>query len=243
MKTICVAIQKGGVGKTVTSLALTAWLHNKGYKTLLIDMDSQGNASITVGADRTGETVLDLLKGNTTANRVVQETEIGDVIPSHKNLASDKPVGIDKLKKALEAVAPQYDYCIIDCNPALDVLTINSLCASDGVLIPMKADRYSLEALTDFMDTFTQVTEVNPKLKLLGCVITQYNYRSTINKVVLDEIAQEAKQYKARIYEPYIRRCVTLEESQYIPNIFTYAPRSNASIDYDQVFAQVMKKL
>ena len=152
MKTITVTNQKGGTGKTTTAIQLAAGLSLKGYKTLSIDLDAQGNLTYTAGAKTDGATALGVLTGEVKAENAIQHTPSGDIIAANKALAGADAFIADtgkeyRLKEALESLQAAYDYIIIDIPPALGILTINALTACNSVIIPAQADIYSLQGI------------------------------------------------------------------------------------------------
>ena len=164
--------QKGGVGKSTTAATLAAGLSLKGYKTLSIDLDAQGNLSYTAKARTNGATALGVLTGEVKAEEAIQHTASGDIIASNKALAGADAFIADtgkeyKLKEALESLQAAYDYVIIDTPPALGILTINALTACNSVIIPAQADIYSLQGVEQLADTMKPVKKYcNPDLKI-----------------------------------------------------------------------------
>ena len=164
------------------------------------------------------------------------------MIPGSRNLSNHKPTTANAVRSVLRTVEKRFDYAIIDTSPSLDALTINALVASDFVLVPCKADRFSLEALQQFFQTYTVARTVKPELKI-GVFFTMYNPRATANKLLADQIREYATDNGITVFNTYIRRTVTIEEAEYLPNIFEYAPKSNAATDYNSLFTEVMEQL
>ena len=217
-KTIAVVNQKGGVGKTTTCVSLTAALKEKGLRVLLCDFDSQANATSGMGVDKTvSQGVYDvLINGVEPAKRVVS-TRYGDVLPSCKALAGAgiEMIGMDKreflLRNALQALAPNYDYILIDCPPSLELLTLNGLCAADSVLVPVQGEYGALEALSDLMNTIRVIKRsLNPKLELEGVLMTMFDSRTNLAM----QVAEEVKRYfPGKVYATVIPRNVRLSEA------------------------------
>ena len=217
-KTIAVVNQKGGVGKTTTCVSLTAALKEKGLRVLLCDFDSQANATSGMGEDKTlSQGVYDvLINGVEPAKRVVT-TRYGDVLPSCKALAGAgiEMIGMDKreflLRNALQALAPNYDYILIDCPPSLELLTLNGLCAADSVLVPVQGEYFALEGLSDLMNTIRVIKRsLNPKLELEGVLMTMFDSRTNLAM----QVAEEVKRYfPGKVYATVIPRNVRLSEA------------------------------
>ena len=177
---ISIINQKGGVGKSTTAEALLAGLTLKGYKTLAVDLDAQGNLTYATGANSQGATSLGVLTREVDAGDAIQHTPSGDIIPSNKALAGADAFITDtgkeyRLKEALESVASEYDYIIIDTPPALSILTINALTASNSLIIPAQADIYSLQGIEQLAETIQPVKRYcNPTLSIEGIITHLY---------------------------------------------------------------------
>lgn len=258
MKTITVCNEKGGVGKSTTAGALTTGLMLAGKKVLLIDADIQGNLTGTFRADRNGSNVMDLLTGKTTADKAIQKTEQGDIIPSSRTLATaelslyfpngqpvtarEKNLIPYRLKKALDQVSDQYDFCIIDTPPTLGVITINALTASDSVIIPAEAEQYSLEGLGQLYKTIEAVRKTaNPDLRIEGILIVRFNRRTTLSRQLADALIQASRQLQTKVFRTPIRECIALKEAHSMKqDIYRYAPRSNATADYKELVKEIL---
>ena len=247
-KAIAVINQKGGVGKSTTALAIGAGLSLKGYSVLFIDLDAQGNLSYTLGADTKGYNAMGVLERPETAKEEIQHTPQGDIIASSPKLAgADKlleETGKEyRLKEALESLQGAYDYIIVDTPPALGILTINALTACTGAIIPAQADIYSLQGIGQLNSTIETVKKYcNPSLSIMGIVITRFNGRSIIRREVAEMLEHTADQLHTKLYSSKIRECTALVEAQATKqNIYSYAPRSNATADYKALVDEILR--
>ena len=236
-----IANQKGGVGKTTTAHALATGLTYKGYKTLALDTDPQGNLSYTMNADDNKPGVYELLKDEIIAPRAVQNTEQGAIICSSMMLsgADLEFTGNGReylLSEALEPFKTVYDFIVIDTPPTLGMLTINALVAADDVIIPMGADIFSLQGLSQLYATIGQVKRrCNPGLDIAGVLITRYSGRAILSGELRETIGVKARQIHMPLYKTVIREGISVREAQtqqtsiFKTKIFF---RSNAASDY-----------
>ena len=213
-RTIVVANQKGGVGKTTTAINLSASLAELGKKVLVIDIDPQGNTTSGLGVDKeeAENTVYELLLGELEISDCIQKEvfENLDIIPSNINLAAAEIELIDVedkqfiLKKAVDEVRENYDFIIIDCPPSLSMLTINAMCAGDTVLVPIQCEYYALEGLSQLMQTIELVKErLNTELEIEGVVFTMYDARTNLSLQVVENVKNNLNQ---NIYKTIIPR-------------------------------------
>lgn len=245
MKTIVLTNQKGGVAKTTTAYALAAGLHNKGFRVLIVDADPQGNLTYTAGNEENKQnTLYEVLKGNCTVHEAMRNTHPLD------NAMSILSVGLQgtaadmelasrtareyMLKEALEKVAKDYDYCVIDTAPTLGLLTLNALTAADRVIIPLNLEVYSLqgmEQLSGFIENVRKYT--NKELSISGLLITKYNERLNISQALKESVEQAAKVMNTRVFNTKIRESVAVKEAQLLrSDIYTEAPKATATLDY-----------
>ena len=220
-RTIVIANQKGGVGKTTTAINLSASLAEAEKKVLVIDIDPQGNTTSGFGIEKDEQenTIYELLLGECEIEECMIVTEFDDltIIPSNVNLAAAEIelVGIEEkeyiLKKALDKVRDKYDFIIIDCPPSLSMLTINAMCAADTVLVPIQCEYYALEGLTQLIHTINLVKErLNPELEMEGVVFTMYDARTNLSLQVVENVKNNMNQ---EIYKTIIPRNVRLAEA------------------------------
>lgn len=250
MKTIAIANQKGGVGKTTTACNLAAGLAIKGYKTLLVDLDSQCNATSTFlepGIIKT--TLADVLVGyNERAPLIdaIYETHIEglDIAPSHIRLALlDRSVQIEehyRLKDSLETL-PDYDFVMVDCPPSLGMTLTQALLASTTAIVPIAAQYYPLEGVIDLTNTITATKRLNPSLSILGYLITYFDTRNRICGEALDKVQE---MFHNLVFETVIRTNVKLQTAPaYRKSIYEHAPDSHGSKDYDALTDEVLGRL
>ncbi len=220
MKVFAIANQKGGVGKTSIAVNLTATLSHYGQRALLIDLDPQGNATTGSGIDKNGleKSLYGVLLGEyDVASARVRSQGNYDVLPANRELAGAEIEMIQierreyRLKEALAAVDADYDYALIDCPPALNMLTVNALTAADAVIIPMQCEYYALEGLSDLVGTLRKVkANLNPKIEIEALVRTMYDPRSSLTTQVSDEIKSH---FGDKVFDTVIPRNIRIAEA------------------------------
>ena len=218
-KIIAIVNQKGGVGKTTTTVNLTAALRALGQRVLLCDFDPQANATSGMGVDKntSSPNVYDVLINEADPKKAVVHTKYGDVLPSNKALAGAgiEMIAIENreklLKNALDSLASGYDYILIDCPPSLELLTVNALCAASTLLVPVQCEYYALEGLSDLLATVRLVKRgLNPKLALEGVLLTMFDSRTNLSLQVAEEVKRH---FPGQVYATVIPRNVRLSEA------------------------------
>jgi chromosome partitioning protein len=243
-KIITITNQKGGTGKTTTSSALVAGLHQRNARVLGVDLDPQGNLGFSLGLELTDDspTVHDVLSGATPIDSAIVSTEYGDVLPSDITLsASDVEFTAPRreflLTQQLDLVRTNYDFIIIDTPPSLNLLTVNAYVASDGLIVPMEAEILSLVGITQLKETIEAVRDsFNPNLEVIGILLNKYNSRLNLSRDVLDMAEQVAEQLGSHVLQPKIRRSVGVAQAPaYGQSVITYQPKSKPAHDLQQV--------
>lgn len=249
-KIIAVVNQKGGVGKTTTAINVAAQLADGKTKVLLVDLDPQGNATSGLGIpkDQTAHTTYDVLRGDSQLARTVSKTNVAQlyVLPANANLAGMEVELVNQTERefALQRVlkSANYDYVIIDCPPSLGLLTINGLSAANYVLIPVQAEYYALEGLSQLLNTIQAVKQsTNPSLELLGIVLTMFDKRNSLS----EQVEQEVRNYFGEtLFDAIIPRNVRLAEApSYGKTIFEHDRWSKGAKAYKALAREIRTRL
>ena len=249
-KTIAVVNQKGGVGKTTTSVNLTAALKESGLRVLLCDFDPQANATSGFGIDKRKikHSVYDVVINDVPVQEAIVSTKYGDVLPSTADLAGAAIELIStqyrehQLEKALESVKDTYDVILIDCPPSLEMLTLNGLAAADSILVPVQCEYYALEGLSDLMSTLRMVKrKINPKLDIFAVALTMYDGRTNFSAQVAQEVRRH---FPGKVFTTAIPRNIRLAEapSHGLP-VTAYDRSSRGAKAYMEMAAEFKAKL
>ena len=248
---IAVVNQKGGVGKTTTAINLAAGIALQGFKTLLIDCDPQANTTAGLGVPRDEDraSVYDLLVGESTAKETIVPTEIDglSLIPGTKNMigANVELVGSDRrefrLREALESVRNDFRFIFLDCPPALDLLTLNSLVAADRLLVPMQAEYFALEGISELMSTLDKVSSAfNEELGLEGVLLTMFDERTNLSQQVRENLRNF---FGEKLFATTIPRNIRLAEApSHGKPVLLYDPRSRGAEAYQELALELLKR-
>lgn len=250
-RVIAIANQKGGVGKTTTAINLSASLASKNKKILAIDMDPQGNMTSGLGVDKNEveNSVYDLILGNVEIESCIYKEALEnlDVLPSNINLsaAEIELIGVENkefiLKEMVDKIKDSYDFIVIDCPPALSMLTINAMTTANTVIVPIQCEYYALEGLSQLIHTIELVQErLNPELKIEGVVFTMYDARTNLSLQVVENVKDNLQQ---NIYKTIIPRNIRLAEApSYGLPINLYDPKSTGAESYAMLADEVINK-
>ena len=248
---LAITNQKGGVGKTTTAVNLAAGLASLGQHVLLADLDPQGNATMGSGIDkRTCErTVYHILLAESDARQVRKPSPSGgyDVLPANRDLAGAEVELVDedarefRLRNALEAVSGDYDYVLVDCPPALNLLTVNALAAADAVLIPMQCEYYALEGVSDLVNTVRKVKSgLNPAIEIEGLLRAMYDPRSTLAQQVSEQLKRH---FGDKVYDTVIPRNVRVAEApSHGLSVLAYDRHAKGALAYLQLADEIIRR-
>ncbi len=251
-KIISISNQKGGVGKTTTAVNLAAFLAEKGKQVLVVDIDPQANAGFGLGVnvEEMETTVYEVLLGTISVQEAIFRTTIENlyIVPSNMHLAGAQVELMDVedkeylLKRALEKVRDTFDFILIDCPPSLGILTLNSLVASDSVIIPLQCEYYALEGLSQLLKIISMVQDtLNPKLEIEGVLLTMYDPRTNLSQQVVSDVKQF---FKNKVFSAIIPRNVRLSEApSFGKPINLYDRTSTGSMSYEQLAHELIQNV
>ena len=248
----CIANQKGGVGKTTTCVNLAAALAQLERRVLLVDLDAQGNATTGSGVDKRQlrQSIYHVLLGLAQVKDVIQRSETGgyDIVPSNRDLAGAEVELVEvehrelRLREALAAVEADYDFILIDCPPSLSLLTLNGLCATHGVIIPMQCEYFALEGLTDLVNTIKRIhANLNPSLAIIGLLRVMFDPRQTLQQQVSDQLSAH---FGDKVFATLIPRNVRRAEApSYGLSVLAYDPSSRGAVAYTAFGAELIERM
>ena len=251
MRTIAIVNQKGGIGKTTTAINIADALRHKNKKVLFLDLDPQCNSTGSFKAQIDGvATISDVFNDEVKPEDAIQSCEMGDIIAGDPLLSKDESryqstmSGYNKAKKICKSLADKYDFCVIDTPPNKGVYMINALNAADEAIIPIQADNYAIEGLTNILPTIKDVQEnANEKLQISGVLLTRYDARMSLDKETREQLPAICKAIGLPLFDVVIRTDQTIKDAQAAKvSLFDAAPKSKGAIDYNSLVEKLLKK-
>lgn len=253
MRSVAFINQKGGVGKTTTAVNLSACLARLGFRILVVDLDSQANATAHLGVDvhrKNPLTIYDLLTGSVTIEEIVTPSSLSglDVIPSHIELSGAEIELVNRagresiLRDSIDGIRQRYDFVMIDCPPSLGLLTLNALVLAEEIVIPVQTEFFALQGMARLLETIDLVRRrLNPDLRIAGVVACMYDGRTNLSKDVIDRIHSY---FGERLFTTRIRQNVKLAEApSFGQPVVLYAPRSYGALDYTSLAQELIERI
>jgi len=244
MEIITTAIIKGGTAKTATVLALSQAAVKKGKRVLVIDLDPQANLTVALGVTPTNKTgAVNLFRGTPASDCVMDTNQNISIIAAHRDLSTIKTSqgSANRLREALEPIKKDFDFCFIDTPPTLGELVYNALNAANGLLIPLETDTNSLQGLYQITEIAQQIKNSNPKLQILGVVLTRYDARPKLNRYLCDVITHKGEEIGAKVLIAIHSGVAVREATSMQQSLFEYAPNSKPATDYMQLYKIITK--
>ncbi len=249
MKTLVIANQKGGIGKTTTSLCLTDGLRECGFKVLLIDMDPQCNSTSCYNIPEDFKNnVQTFLDEECSLKDAIYSSETGDIIPNTKSLAGKEAMyttnylKVMQLKKSLPTIEDVYDFVIIDTPPNMGFFQATSMVASDAIIIPIMSGSFALDGLADILQSVESAKAVNEKLKVAGVLLVAYDKRNGLDKEIKAQLSDVLSPMDIKVFDTPIRVCQEVKKAQKDKTpLYQYAPSSKAAVDYAKVISELIK--
>lgn len=242
---ISVSNNKGGVGKSTTVNALANGLKNEGYNVLVIDLDSQRNQTDNMNISVGVPTIAEVLQQEIDIHDAITKTEQTDIIAADGQISLIDFSDVFSLKSYLDLIKDEYDFILLDTTPTIDSLMLNTLVAADKVLIPVNPSYRSVDPLINFIDVIDQVKKkYNPEIEVAGILITQYDARPQVNRLVKNDIEEIGIGSHIDVYKTFIRKGIAAEEAYlYKQDVFTVNPRSNVAMDYTAFVGEFLRKI
>ena len=249
---IAIANQKGGVGKTTTAVNIADALKRCGYDVLFLDLDPQCNSTSSYKAETEDvSTIFDVMDSKVKIHEAIQHTPIGDIIAGDPLMAGEeskyqsKVSGYHIIRKALAEVDDEYDFVVMDTPPNLGIYMLNALTAANGIVIPVKAEKYAIDGLSQLINTVNEVIEnTNPNLKVFGVLMTAYDKRNSLDKDIWTQLPQVGEANGFRVFDNPIRVCQAIKVAQAEEvSLFDKDPASTGAIDYAAVVKEILDEI